>query len=120
MSNPNPPNQWKKGDPSPNPDGRPVVDETWAGWVRRIGAQQSKKDPVKIRKQTATESVFDQAERGNYKAWAALADREDGKAAQPVDLTSGGEKIAALDPRAAAIVADAEARLKEELLKPKP
>jgi hypothetical protein len=87
--------------------------------VKRIGQQSSPLDSTMTRKQKATEAVFLGAERGNYKAWEALADREEGKPTQPVDHTTQGEKIQLLDPRAAAIVADAEARLKEELLKTK-
>lgn len=98
MSNPNPHNQWKKGD-IPNPTGRPREDNSWAGIIRRIGAEDL---DGKTRKERAIAAVYQlieqEAAKGNeanahtlVKLVNYLSEREEGRPFQALQMTGGGE-----------------------------
>lgn len=79
---------------SGNPNGRPK--ETISDILRRIGKQKTGVGKKKVSKKRAMwEAIYDQASGGNVKAAALIADREEGKPLQQIDMTTGGRRIEA-------------------------
>jgi hypothetical protein len=104
--------RWPKGT-SGNPNGRPTnTRQSWAGVVRkltnmtlaelveyvgpqtRIGRELKKSPPhLTVKEAFIVASIIAFGREPNARMLQTLTDREDGKPAQVVDVTSGGEKI---------------------------
>lgn len=89
MSNPNPPNQFKKGQ-SGNPKGRPKKEWTWVGTIKRVVEEMEEVDGKKV-KENVAKSLLNQCLQGNMQAIKEFGDRIDGKPQQFLDHTTGGE-----------------------------
>ncbi len=78
---------WQPGQ-SGNPKGPPLTTETWRACVRRVVNGPSKSIAGATRKEAIIEEVTKLAQKGV--AWAVefLADRDDGKATQFIDVTA--------------------------------
>lgn len=86
---------WKKGDPSPNPSGRPLGQKNYATLYREalvMLAKHKKKEPDEIELEMLSNAIKS-ARAGNYRFYKDIIDRLYGTAVQKTDLTSGGEKI---------------------------
>ena len=94
MSNPNPHNQWKKGQPSANPAGRPKKGSAWADIANELldsgeisitvtkDGKQTKKLDLKTDvtfRHAVLVSVIKEAMNGNMQAVNHLAERTAGK-----------------------------------------
>lgn len=113
--NPSPENRFKPGE-SGNPNGRPK------GAISLVGILRAKLEecPKEMDKRTYAQLLVQRAldialEEGDVGMIRDLFDRVDGKPQGSVDVTSAGEKITALSPELAGIIADAEAKLKSSL-----
>ncbi len=90
MSNPNPQNQFKKGQ-SGNPKGAPKRDWTWSNLLHGAAEEMGKTgEPMKT---IIAQRLVLEAGRGNMQAVKQLMDRMDGSPQAFNDLTSGGEKL---------------------------
>ena len=90
--------KWKKGDPTPNPNGRPVGQRNYATIYRealiRI-AEANDKTPEEI--ETMMEEVgMKQGLKGNFAFWKDIRDRIHGKAQENVKIQ--GDMTVVFDP----------------------
>jgi hypothetical protein len=72
--------KWRKGQPSPNPSGRPKRQPIEEALLKTLTPQEA----LLIAK-----AIIKAAKRGNVKAFDSIAERVDGKVPQPVALTGG-------------------------------
>src|ERR1035437_3794171 len=91
---------WKKGDPSPNPAGRPPgIPNARTRYKRLLELTSKKANPVTGELEEFTQlelmdmAVFVKALRGDLAAYKEIMDRTEGKAAQSMDITSDGKEI---------------------------
>jgi len=86
---------WKKGDPSPNPKGKPKGQRSYATIYRealiKIGKAKNM-TPEEVEEEMHR-SGLDSALKGNFAFYKDTLDRLHGKPKEAVDITSGGEKI---------------------------
>ncbi len=90
------PHKWKKGDPSPNPAGRPIGSKNWSAVIRELVEDED--HPIKFangetRKYPAwviADVMIRKAASGDVAAFNALIKAGYG---DKLDITSGGEKI---------------------------
>lgn len=85
---------WKKGQPSPNPSGRPPMTEE-EKLLKKV-----QRDFIKEYKESLTEALplispilIAKAMEGDMQAIKEVNDRAMGKANQNVDVTTGGESL---------------------------
>lgn len=72
-------NKWKKGQPSPNPSGRPKRKPIEEALLEALTPEEAL---------SIATAVIKAAKKGNVKAFDSIADRVDGKVPHPVDLGS--------------------------------
>ena len=91
---------FKKGDPSPNPNGRPKGSLNRSTIVRKwLDAQEKVKNPITGLEETLTQSdimtlgLIKEARKGNVQAYKELMDSGFGKIKDELDMTSGGERL---------------------------
>lgn len=107
---------WKKGDPSPNPNGRPVGSKNFSTIFEEVleeiekANNISKGEALKI----LLKKAYGEAKDGNYQYYQDLLNRYMGKPQDRTDITSGGEPIGSLSAEA---IAEAERILKERKTK---
>lgn len=77
-----------------NKKGRPKREWTWAGLLEQ--AAEETKD-AKTRKQIVTEKLYELAEKGDMTAIKEVMNRTDGMPKQSTDVTTGGEKLNAIE-----------------------
>lgn len=102
-----------------NPNGRPLKDWTWDSlYIEAV--EESDETGIPIKKIIA-KKLAKMAARGDLGAIKELTNRTDGMPVAKTDLTSGGEKISApiaiSSDAITAIVAEAEKKIKEQILK---
>jgi len=89
---------WKKGDPSPNPGGKPVGTRNY-DTIRREAlielGKKNNKTPEEIENMLIGMGLSE-ALGGDYRYYKDDLDRKYGQAIAKTDLTSGGEKIEGL------------------------
>lgn len=88
MSNPNPKNQFKKGQPSPNPKGRPKRDWTVQGLIEQ--AMEEEDETGVPAKKIVYNKLVALAKRGDLMAIKELNNRLDGMPKQ--NLTMSGDE----------------------------
>ena len=82
MANPNPPNQFVKGQ-SGNPKGAPKREWTWEGELTKAVEEVAKDGkPIKYH---VSRSLINEALKGNPQAIKHLMDRMDGQPNQPIE-----------------------------------
>lgn len=84
---------WKKGQ-SGNPKGRPKLPDLREALARVLADEQNGMTAL----EATLKALRAKAIRGDIRAAEVLLDRAFGKAMQPTDVTSGGEKMAVLPP----------------------
>jgi len=85
MANPNPVTAWKPGQ-SGNANGRPPDDNSWAGLMRKVGAEVIKSGITK--KEACVRVAYNEAAKGNDKFLKMLIERMEGLLTQSVDVTT--------------------------------
>jgi hypothetical protein len=90
MANPNPRNQFQKGE-SGNPKGRPKRDWTWAGLMEE--ASEEALESGKTKKEILVDKIFELALKGDMMAIKEVFNRMDGLPAKSVDVTTGNEPL---------------------------
>jgi len=99
-----------------NPAGKPVgtrhLTTLLEEAIKRVGEGTESYDVLLI-KRVLKKAIVD----GDMRAIGHIWDRMEGRATQPIDLMSGGEKIdfSKVDPKIKAVVDDFEAKFKETL-----
>ena len=107
-----PKSAWKKGEPSPNPKGRPKDGESWAAIIKSVGdmfpadiiafigrdndlGKMLSKLPQTVQmKYLVTARVFSALMfEPTSGLWKELMERAEGKVVSPVDVTSNGETV---------------------------
>lgn len=86
---------WKKGDPSPNPDGRPNGQRNYATIYREALlklADINGKTPDDLENEILSNALLS-ARKGDYRFYKDILDRLHGTPTQRTDITSMGEKI---------------------------
>lgn len=91
MPNPNPVTKWKKGQPSPNPNGRPKRGWTWAEEYQKA-VEKLNLDGTSV-KEGIAESLAAKALEGDTLAIKELANRMDGMPTQNLDIDAKVEQI---------------------------
>ena len=94
MANHNPNNQWQKGQPSPNPNGRPKKEFSITNTIKeyldetaeiRKGRGKAAQTEQKKRADILVETLFKMAAKGDINALKYLIDRVEGKPLQAVE-----------------------------------
>lgn len=91
----------KKGDPSPNPNGRPkgsrnrstVVREFLDAVIKSKNPISGKDENLTVEQRMALSMIAQVITKGNVNAWNSIKDDAYGKLKEYVDHTSDGEKI---------------------------
>lgn len=86
---------WKKGDPSPNPNGRPLGQRNYATIYREALiklAEANDKSPEDLENEILSKALVS-ARSGDYRFYKDILDRLYGTATNKSDITSGGDKI---------------------------
>lgn len=86
---------WKKGDPSPNPNGRPKGQRNYATIYREALlrlAEKNNLEPDQLETELLEKAIFS-ARKGDYRFFKDIMDRLYGTATQKHDHTSDGDKI---------------------------
>lgn len=99
MTNPNPQNKFEKGQPSPNPKGRPKKGYSITEMMQELIASKVKDKKtgkmVEVRKALGN-SILKKALEGDTAAQRIIWNYMDGMPFQSTDVTSGGDKIEGL------------------------
>lgn len=90
MSNPNPQNQFKPGDPKINKNGRPKREWTWSGLLEKYADELEDNQKVK---DAVVKKVFQLAKRGDMVAVKEIFNRMDGTPINNVDVKSDGKAL---------------------------
>lgn len=84
---------WKKGQ-SGNPNGRPKLPDLREALARVLADEQNGMTAL----EATLKALRAKAIRGDIRAAEVLLDRAFGKAMQPTDITTQGEKVAVMPP----------------------
>ena len=95
-------NKWRKGEPSPNPSGRPKRKPIEEALLRAITPEEAT---------AVARAILKQAKRGNVGAFAAIRDTTDGRPAQQVELS--GREGGPLELSIAETIAERRRRVAE-------
>lgn len=82
------PHRWKKGDPSPNPSGRPKGSLSLTAALRKLLSQKGKTKKEKYKE--LMDKLYEQASEGSPKLMQLIFDRIDGKVPDRVITTDTG------------------------------
>lgn len=107
---------FKKGEPSPNPEGRPNGQKNYATLYKealiKLG-QLNNKTPDELELELIS-SGFTNARKGDYRFYKDVLDRLHGTATNKTDITSGGEKITTFNEEQARAIAERISRRNEQ------
>lgn len=92
-------NVWKKGGPTPNPNGRPNGQRNYATIYKealiKLGTLNGK-TPDELEEEIISKGILN-ARSGNYSFYKDVLDRLHGQAIASTDITSGGKPIGSIE-----------------------
>jgi len=83
------PYQFKKGQPSPNPEGRRLQRPTLISEALKLGLKENATNNEQLSKaESIANALLNNSERGDNQATAIVLERTEGKSTQHVDLSA--------------------------------